>query len=164
MFFVLFLTLTLKSVTIYSIRNNVYYYVTVNPHPTLSLFKVFHTFHWWGTNFRLRSHTHTRIHPPGSWINQSQTIMFMCLWLWGLYCMTFALTIPRKHKMCNYDRGMLLIELAYSQNLTKEKHTHTYTRTLINSFWAAMWLILQLSVIWRHPRQFMWSKQERIHF
>lgn len=44
--------------------------------------------------------------------------------------MTFALTIPRKHKMCNYDRGMLLIELAYSQNL---KNTQTHAHLLIRS-------------------------------
>ena len=63
--------------------------------------------------------------------------------------------------MCNYDSGMLLIELAYSQHT----HTHTYIQQIYLLIRSG--LLCDLFYNFRHLTSFstfMWSTQERTIF
>lgn len=82
---------------------------------------------------------------------------FLLMLLW-LLLYDVAWQFQEKHKMCNYDSGMLLIELAYSQ------HTYTYINIylLIHSR-----LLCDLFYNFRHLTSFstfMWSTQKRTIF
>ena len=90
------------------------------------------------------SHTHKHTHPPDQEV-ESINHKPLCIdnfvrhFVW--FFLRRYLTIPRK-QMCNYDSGMLLIELAYSQihkiKIQTLTHTHTHINLYLLIFSAAM--------------------------